>query len=58
MTLGQDIGAIKLELSHAVAVHDLEISIEPVLLACTALKQLGLIGKGRERDRRPTEDEL
>ncbi len=58
VTLGQDIGAIKLVLSHAAAVHGLEISIEPVLLARIALKRLGLIGKGRERDRRPTEEEL
>jgi integrase len=58
VTLGQDIGAIKLVLSHAAAVHGLEVSVEPVLLARIALKRLGLIGKGRERDRRPTEEEL
>jgi hypothetical protein len=47
VTLGQDVGAIKLLLSRAAAVHGLEISIEPVLLARIALKRLGLIGKGR-----------
>lgn len=58
VTLGQDIGAIKLVIAHAAAVHGLEVSVEPVQMARIALKRLGLIGKGRERDRRPTEDEL
>ena len=58
VTLGMDFGAIKLVIGHAAAVHGLEISVEPVQLARAALKQLGLIGKGTERDRRPTEDEL
>jgi len=58
VTLGQYIGAIKLVLAHAAAVHGVEVSVEPVDFARVALKRLGLIGKGRERDRRPTEDEL
>lgn len=58
MTLGQEIGAIKLVISHAAAVHGIDVSAEPILLARIALKRLGLIGKSRERDRRPTEDEL
>lgn len=58
VTLGQDIGAIKLVMSHAAAVHGVEITAEPVNLARIALKRLGLVGKGNERDRRPTEDEL
>ncbi len=58
VTLGQDIGAIKPVLSHAAAVHGMEITAEPVNLARIALKRLGLIGKGNERDRRPTEEEL
>ncbi len=45
-------------LTHAAAVHGLEISPEPVDLARVALKRLGLIGKGVERDRRPTTAEL
>ncbi|MBB6464910.1 hypothetical protein HNQ96_000757 [Aminobacter lissarensis] len=57
-TLGIDIGTIKLILSHAAAVHGLPVIIEAVDLARIALKQLGLIGKGQERDRRPTQDEL
>jgi integrase len=58
VTLGQDIGAIKLVLSHAAAVHGTDVAVEPVQLARIALKRLGLIGKSRERDRRPTEEEL
>lgn len=58
VTLGIDFGAIKLVISHGAAVHGIDVSIEQVQLARTALKQLGLIGKGNERDRRPTEDEL
>jgi integrase len=58
VTLGQDIGAIKLVVSHAAAVHGVVVTIEPVQLARIALKRLGLVGKGNERDRRPTEDEL
>jgi len=58
MTLSIDIGTIKLVLSHAAAVHGLPVRIEPVDLARLALKRLGLVGKGRERDRRPTQEEL
>lgn len=58
MTLSIDIGAIKLVVTHAIAVHGLTISAEPVNMARLALKRLGLVGKGVERDRRPTEEEL
>ena len=58
VTIGIDVGAIKLILSHAAAVHGLLVQVEPVDLARIALKRLGLIGKGQERDRRPTQDEL
>ena len=54
VTLGIDIGAIGLILSHAAVVHGLPISTEQVALARIALKRLGLVGKGMERDRRPT----
>ncbi|MER9141020.1 hypothetical protein NKI20_33230, partial [Mesorhizobium sp. M0830] len=46
MTLGIDIGSIKLILAHAAAVHGLPVKVEPVDLARIALKRLGLIGKG------------
>lgn len=58
VTIGMDLGYIKLVISHAAAVHGIEVSPEPVDLARIALKRLGLVGKGRERDRRPTADEL
>jgi integrase len=57
VTLGIDLGAIKLVLMHAAAVHGLDVS-EPVDLARIALKRLGLVGKATERDRRPTREEL
>jgi len=58
VTLSIDIGVIKMIITHAAALHGLDISPEPVDLARVALKRLGLIGKGTERDRRPTTDEL
>ncbi len=51
VTLGIDIGVIKMIITHAAAVHGLDISPEPVDLARVALKRLGLIGKGTERER-------
>ncbi len=58
VTLGIDVGAIKLVLSHAAAVHGLPLRVEPIDLARIALNRLGLVGKGHERDRRPSQDEL
>ena len=54
VTFGIDIGVVKMILAHAAAVHGPEIRVEGVDLARVALKRLGLIGKGIERDRRPT----
>jgi integrase len=58
VTVGMDIGVIKLVLSHAAAVHGVAVPIEPVDLARIALKRLGLVGNSNERDRRPTDEEL
>lgn len=58
VTLSIDFTFIRTIMVHAAAVHGIEIVTEEVFLARTALKLLGLIGKGRERDRRPTSDEL
>lgn len=58
VTVGMDFGYIRTVLSHAAAVHGLTISTESLDLARLALKRLGLIGKGSERDRRPTQNEL
>ena len=58
VTLGIDLGYIKTILSHAAAVHGIFVSTESVDLARIALGRLGLVGKGVERDRRPTQNEL
>ncbi len=58
VTLSMDIGVIRLVVSHAIAVHGVQLSVEPVDMARIALKRLGLVGKSNERDRRPTEDEI
>lgn len=58
VTVGVDIGYISTLLSHGAAIHGLPLTTEHVDLARIALGRLGLIGKSRERDRRPTEDEI
>lgn len=58
VTVGIDLGYIKTIFSHAAAVHGISLSMEPILLARIALSRLGLVGKGNERDRRPTQEEL
>lgn len=58
VTLGIDLGYIKTILSHAAAVHGEQLSTEPIDLVRIALGRLGLVGKGIERDRRPTQDEI
>nr|WP_246433019.1 tyrosine-type recombinase/integrase [Rhodopseudomonas rhenobacensis] len=58
VTIGIHLGYIKTILSHAAAVHGVIVSTEPINLARIALGRLGLVGKGNERDRRPTQDEL
>ncbi|MET0181994.1 MAG: site-specific integrase, partial [Caulobacterales bacterium] len=57
-TLAIDISFIGTVLTHAAAVHGITVNAEAVRLARIALRTLGLVGKGKERDRRPTEDEL
>ncbi len=58
VTLSIDIGYIRTILVHAAAIHGIEVPTEQVTLARVALRRLGLVGKGNERDRRPTDDEL
>ena len=58
VTVGIDLGYIKTILSHAAAVHGVVVSTQPIDLARIALGRLGLVGKGDERDRRPTQNEL
>ncbi len=57
VTLSIDLGYIKTILSHAAAVHGIKLSTEPIDLGRIALGRLGLVGKGNERDRRPTREE-
>jgi len=58
VTLAIDFSYIRTILTHAAAVHGVKVSAEEVRLARVALSRLGLIGKGNERDRRPTDDEI
>ena len=58
VTVGIDVGYIRTVLVHAAAVHGVEVPTEQIVLARVALRRLGLVGKGDERDRRPTHDEL
>jgi integrase len=58
VTIGMDLGYVRTILVHATAIHGIVTPTDVVLLARTALRRLGLIGKARERDRRPTQEEL
>jgi integrase len=58
VTIAMDISYLKTIMLHATAVHGVPLQIEQVDLARIALARLGLVGKGRERDRRPTPQEL
>ncbi|MGE0531936.1 MAG: site-specific integrase [Hyphomonadaceae bacterium] len=57
-TLAVDISFIGTVLTHAAAVHGLQVNTEAVKLARVALNRLGLVGASRERDRRPSQNEL
>lgn len=58
VTLAADLSYVGTIITHASAIHGIDVSKEPVDLARTALRRLGLIGRSNERERRPTEDEL
>src|SRR5207245_9204988 len=57
-TLAIDLSFIRTIITHAAAVHGIEVSAEEARLARVALSHLTLVGQGKERDRRPTKDEL
>jgi len=57
-TVNMDFSYIKLVVTHAAAVHGVAVSPEPVELARVALKRLGVVGKSRPRERRPSVAEL
>lgn len=58
VTIGAELSYINTVITHAAAVHGIGVSKEQVDLARVALRRLGLVGRGAERDRRPTQDEL
>ncbi len=58
VTVGMDFTYLKTVSEHAVAIHGIAINTEPIKHARIALRRLGLIGKSKERDRRPSKDEL
>lgn len=53
-----DFSFLRTILTHAAAVHGIEVSAENVRLARIALTRLGLIGRSTERHRQPLESEL
>jgi hypothetical protein len=57
-TLAIDLSFVRTIITHAAAVHGIEVSAEEARLARVALSHLNLVGKSKERDRRPTQDEL
>ena len=58
VTIAMDMSYIKTVVTHAAAVHGLNVSPQAVDLARVALKRLGMIAKSRDRDRRPTAQEI
>ncbi len=58
VTVAAELSYINTVITHAAAVHGLDVSKEQVDLARVALRRLGLVGRGNERDRRPTQKEL
>jgi integrase len=58
VTVGMDIGYLRTIFVHAAAVHGANLPIEQITLARLALRRLGIVGKGGERDRRPSQNEL
>ncbi|MCB9960877.1 MAG: site-specific integrase [Hyphomonas sp.] len=58
VTIAMDVSYLKTIMLHASAVHGVQLDIDQVNLARVALSRLGMIGKGRERNRRPTQEEL
>lgn len=57
-TVAAEISYIKTMITHAAAVHGVSVSSEQVDLARVALSRLGVVGRSKERNRRPREEEL
>jgi integrase len=58
VTLAADLSYVGTIVTHAAAIHGIDVTKEPVDLARIALRRLGLIGRSNERERRPTRHEL
>lgn len=58
VSIGAELSYINTVITHAAAVHGIDVSKEQVDLARVALRRLSLVGSGAERDRRPTQAEL
>lgn len=57
-TVAAEISYIKTILTHCAAVHGVNVPSDQIDLARIALSRLGIVGKSKERNRRPTQDEL
>lgn len=57
-TLGSEFSYIGTILTHAAAVHGIDVKREPVDMARKAMNRLSLVGHSRERNRRPSKKEL
>jgi len=57
-TLGSEFSYIGTILTHAAAVHGIDVKREPVDMARKAMNRLSLVGHSTERNRRPTRKEL
>ena len=58
VTLAVDLSYLHTILTHADAVHGINVNTESLKLATIALSRLGLIGRSNKRDRRPNDDEI
>lgn len=58
VTLAVDLSYLRTVLTHAAAVHGVQVDTESIRLARTALSRLGLVGRSHERDRRPSDLEI
>lgn len=57
-TVAIDLSFIGTVLTHAAAVHGMQVNTEAVRLSRIALRRLSIVGGSQERDRRPTDEEL
>ncbi|WP_299918168.1 site-specific integrase [uncultured Roseobacter sp.] len=58
VTLSVDLSYLHTVMTHGAAVHGVSLDTECLRLARKALSRLGLVGRSRERDRRPSPDEI